>query len=200
MAVIAAIGLALALVVQTWIVQPFSIPSGSMENTLLIGDRVFVDKLFYRANGVQRGDVIVFSGDESWDKPPGPDPWEPADLVPSGGILGFFSGTDYTKRVIGMPGDTVECCDSERRLLVNGEPLDEPYLFPDSLSTHQEFGPVTVGEGRLWVMGDHRGASHDSRGHSTDPGSDGTIPESSVIGKAFMIHWPFDRFGRLPDS
>ncbi|AAZ54705.1 signal peptidase I [Thermobifida fusca] len=201
------IALVLAFVIQRWVVQPFHIPSRSMEETLMVGDRVLVNKLVYQFRDIERGDVIVFNGGGSWD--------EGSDVVvPSGGnpISRFFTwvgqqmgaaptGKDYIKRVIGLPGDTVECCDEQNRLMVNGVPLDEDYLYPDSLATHQEFGPVTVPEGHLWVMGDHRAISYDSRMHQSDNGG-GSIPEESVVGHAFVIVWPPENIGLLssPDT
>ncbi|MBB6170536.1 signal peptidase I [Nocardiopsis mwathae] len=194
--VLLVIGLLLAFGIKTWVVEPYYVPSGSMENTLLIGDRVFVNKLAYLTRDIERGEVIVFDGRESWDAAEGAES--------SSGFLtaiADFAGMspdrkDYTKRVIGLPGDTVECCDDQGRIMVNGEPVDEPYLFPGSLQSHEEFGPVKVGEGRLWVMGDHRAISLDSRGHE-DFSGDGTIPIGSVAGPAFLIHWPLDRISTL---
>ncbi|WP_232524288.1 signal peptidase I [Nocardiopsis gilva] len=194
--VLLVIGLLLAFVIKTWVVEPYYVPSGSMENTLLIGDRVFVNKLAYATRDIERGEVIVFDGRESWDAVEGAET--------SSGFLtsvADFAGMspnrkDYTKRVIGLPGDTVECCDEKGRISINGEPIDEPYLFPESRESHEKFGPVTVGKGRLWVMGDHRAISLDSRGHA-EPGEDGTIPISSVAGPAFLIHWPLDRISTL---
>lgn len=197
------IALVLAFIIKTWVVQAFYIPSKSMEDTLLIGDRVLVNKLVYEFRDIRRGDVIVFNGGDSWD--------EEGTVVlqePTNPVSRFFTwvgqqfgvaptGKDYIKRVVGLPGDTVECCDAQNRLLVNGEPLDEDYLYPGSLEAHQEFGPVTVPEGRLWVMGDHRAVSYDSRMHQSDNGG-GSVSEESVVGRAFVIVWPLDRFTTLP--
>ncbi|CAM4052869.1 hypothetical protein GCM10009799_30110 [Nocardiopsis rhodophaea] len=190
------IGLLLAFAIKTWLVEPYYVPSGSMENTLLIGDRVFVNKLANSTRDIERGDVIVFDGRDSWDAVEGA-PASSGFLTSVADFAGMSPDRkDYTKRVIGLPGDTVECCDEKRRIIINGQPIDEPYLFPGSLESHEEFGPVTVGKGRLWVMGDHRAISLDSRGHMEFEG-DGTIPISSVAGPAFLIHWPLDRISTL---
>lgn len=202
--VLIVIALVLAFIIKTWVVQPFYIPSKSMEDTLLVGDRVLVNKLVYQVRDIERGDIIVFNGSDSWDEGTDIVEEEPANPVSGalqwvGQTLGVApSGKDYIKRVIGLPGDTVECCDEENRILVNGEPVDEPYLYPDSIATHQEFGPVTVEEGWLWVMGDHRVISYDSRTHQGDPGN-GSISEESVVGRAFVTIWPLNRIGTLSD-
>ncbi|MUL42172.1 signal peptidase I [Streptomonospora sp. PA3] len=196
------IALVLAFVIRTWIAQPFYIPSGSMENTLLVGDRVLVNKLVYQVREIERGDVVVFNGGGSWDEPGTVAVDESANPVSRaftwvGQQFGLApTGRDYIKRVIGVPGDTVQCCDAQNRVTVNGVPLDEPYLFPGSLATPREFGPVTVPEGRLWVMGDHRVASNDSRTHQKEPGG-GSVPIDHVVGRAFVIIWPVDRWATL---
>ncbi|TDQ53692.1 signal peptidase I [Actinorugispora endophytica] len=198
------IALVLAFIIKTWVVQAFYIPSKSMEDTLLIGDRVLVNKMVYEFRDVERGDVIVFNGGDSWDEETTVVVQEPTNPVSRlftwvGQQFGVApTGKDYIKRVIGLPGDTVECCDEQNRVLVNGVPLEEEgYLYPGSVETHQEFGPVTVPEGRLWVMGDHRAVSYDSRMHQADTGG-GSVSEESVVGRAFVIVWPLDRFTTLP--
>ncbi|MEV8632812.1 signal peptidase I [Streptosporangium sp. NPDC051023] len=156
------VGVAVALLLNLFVFGSFSIPSESMENTLLVGDRVFVNKLH---GGTERGDVVVFKG------------WQ---------------GDDTIKRVIAVGGDTVKCCDAKGRITVNGVPLEEKdYLYPDDFPSGDKFEKV-VPKGRLWVMGDHRSASADSRTHEEQAG-EGTISEKAVIGRAFAIYWPFSR-------
>jgi signal peptidase I len=197
------IALVLALLIKTFLVQAFYIPSGSMEETLKVGDRVLVNKLIYRIRDVHRGEVVVFRGPESWQDTP-----EFQANPPSNPIAKFFhdigsalgvaapSDKDFIKRVIGVGGDHVVCCDVDGRITVNGHPLTEnSYLFPGNKPSETSFD-VTVPDGRLWVMGDHRGASADSRQHLSD-GQSGTIPTGNVIGRAFVKVWPPGDWGTL---
>jgi len=203
------IALAIALLIKTFVVQPFFIPSSSMENTLDIGDKVLVNKLVYHFRSIEPGDVVVFNGVGSWDAAPTPGPgssdplarlWDATVVRFYHSVLGLFgsaSGTDYIKRVIGVPGDHVACCTASGDVTVNGVALHErSYLYPDNAPSAQRFS-ITVPPGRLWVMGDHRAVSYDSRGHMLDPGG-GTIPENMVVGRAFMIIWPASRWRILP--
>ncbi len=195
-----ALALFIMLVIKTYIVQAFFIPSSSMENTLDIGDKVLVNKFIYHIRPIERGDVVVFNGEGSWDPPGPPGSSDPVVRVANQfghavvGLFGISPGVhDYIKRVIGLPGDHVACCDAQGRVTVNGVPLNEKsYLYPDNIPSVTRFN-VTVPPGRLWVMGDHRNVSYDSRGHIGDPGG-GTIPESQVVGRAFLILWPLSRF------
>jgi signal peptidase I len=199
--ILVAVALLLAVVIKTYAIQAFYIPSGSMENTLEINDRVLVNKIVYHLRDIHRGDIVVFNGDGSWD---------PGLPVPVNGNVfqqfadGFSSmfgfghpGDILIKRVIGIPGDHVACCDAQGRVTVNGVPLNEQsYLYPGSRPSVSPFN-IVVPPGRLWVMGDNRFFSDDSRDHQGDPGG-GTVPESAVIGRAFIIIWPPSRWRILP--
>jgi signal peptidase I len=196
--ILLAFALVLALLIKTFVVQAFFIPSSSMENTLEIGDKVLVNKLVYDFRPIHRGDIVVFNGDGSWYPAPAQSPplltrlWDSVT-----GLFGTAPGVhDLIKRVIGIPGDHVACCDSRGRVTVNGVPLNEKsYLYPGNAPSNVRFS-VTVPPGRLWVMGDHRAVSWDSRGHQQDPGN-GTIPEDKVVGRAFLIVAPIRRWGVL---
>jgi signal peptidase I len=204
------VALAIALVIKTFVVQPFFIPSSSMEDTLLIGDKVLVNKLVYHFRSIERGDVIVFSGTGSWNPPAPvvPSASNPAVRAYDATVRPLFHSiselfgtpigqTDYVKRVIGVPGDHVACCSAQGLVTVNGVPLRESsYLYPGAEPSEMHFS-VVVPSGRLWVMGDNRLVSDDSRLRQGDPGQ-GTIPENMVIGRAFMIVWPPSRWRILP--
>ncbi|RKS10687.1 signal peptidase I [Nocardiopsis sp. Huas11] len=202
------IALVLAFVIRTWVMQAFYIPSSSMENTLLIGDRVLVNKLVYEVRDLERGEVVVFDGDGSWDDPNTVVVPESSNPVARGFTwvqqqLGAApTGKEYIKRVIGLPGDVVECCDEQNRVLVNGVPLEEDeYLYPGSVASHTEFGPIEVPEDHVWLMGDHRAISYDSRLNQNNPGG-GAVPIDHVVGRAFVIIWPIGQAGGLgvPDT
>jgi signal peptidase I len=197
--ILLAFALVLALLIKTFVVQAFFIPSSSMENTLQIGDKVLVNKMIYDFRSIHRGDIVVFNGEGSWDPvtsqatPPLERLWNAIS-----GLFGTAPGVhDYIKRVIGIPGDHVACCDTRHRITVNGVPLNEKsYLFPGDAPSMTRFS-ITVPPGRLWVMGDHRSVSFDSRGHQQDPGN-GTVPEDRVVGRAFVIVAPINRWRVLP--
>ena len=171
------VALVIAVLIKTFAVQAFWIPSGSMQETLDIEDRVLVSKLSYRLGDIERGDVVVF------DDPRGSQERESVlesigrNLAESVGLS--TPKSEFIKRVIGMPGDIVEISGGD--LLINGEPLNEPYLHPDT--NMFDFGPEVVPQGHFFVMGDNRNRSQDSR-------SFGPISEESIVGKAFVVLWP----------
>jgi signal peptidase I len=186
-----ATALLLAILIKSFLVQAFFIPSVSMEPTLEPGDRILVCRICTTVSGVSPGDVVVFSD-------PHPDPHQDRGIV--GGLVHWLGegigvarpqDDDFIKRVIAMSGDTWEIRDG--RLFVNGERVREPYLSPE-LDT-RSFGPMTVPDGMLFVLGDNRLHSGDSR--FPPPGGLGYVPEDKVIGKALVIAWPIDRIGGI---
>jgi signal peptidase I len=199
------VALALALLIKTFLVQAFFIPSDSMENTLLQGDRVLVNKFASHFGDVKRGEVVVFRDPGGWlpagvdDGGGNPISKGIKDVFVFVGLLPSDSEKDLIKRVIGVPGDKVACC-TEGKVTVNGIPLDEPYIYPGDKPSDRQFS-VTVPPNRLWVMGDHRSLSADSRVHMSDPGN-GTIPADNVVGRAFVLVWPLGRWSTLgvPDT
>jgi signal peptidase I len=199
LAVIVVAALALTILLKAFVVQVFSIPSGSMENTLLPGDRILVSKIVYNFRPIARGDIVVFGGAGSWDPPAQPPSnWFAGILGDATNLVGIAGpDTDYIKRVVGVPGDHVACCNAQGQVTVNGVPLSEKsYVYPGDAPSQVRFD-ITVPAGRLWVMGDNRGDSDDSRFRTNDPGG-GTIPESAVVGRAFLIIWPLSRVSDLP--
>ncbi|MFE2375205.1 signal peptidase I [Streptomyces sp. NPDC059398] len=198
---LALVCVAFLLLLSTYVMQPFLIPSGSMEPTLQVGDRVLVDKLAYRFGGEpRRGDVVVFDGTGSFVREAPAQ--NPVTRVARGAAsaLGFAApaGTDYVKRVVGVGGDHVVCCDKRGRIEVNGRPVDETYVYPGNPPSQVPFD-IVVPAGTLWVMGDHRSRSSDSRDHLGDPGG-GMVPVEQVIGRARWIGWPFSRWTALERS
>ncbi|GAA2440991.1 signal peptidase I [Streptomyces glaucus] len=193
----------IALVLKTFLLQAFVIPSGSMEQTIRIGDRVLVDKLtpWFGARP-QRGDVVVFRDPGGWlqdEQPAGKDDpvvvRQAKEALTFIGLLPSEDEQDLIKRVVGVGGDRVMCCDAQGRVTVNGVPLNEDYLYPGNAPSATRFD-VTVPEGRLWVMGDHRSNSADSRSHQ-DTGHGGTVSEDGVVGRAMVIAWPMDHWSTL---
>jgi signal peptidase I len=181
------VALLVAILVRTFVLQTFYIPSPSMEHTLNIYDRVLVNKLVYNFRDPQRGEIIVFEAPVDWRSTP--------------------EGEDFIKRIIGIGGDHIICCDAQGRIQVNGASLDEPYIYTENgvqdppASTDFD---IVVPADRLWVMGDHRSQSGDSLEHWTTSGEieKSTISEDAVVGRAFVLFWPFGRADWLsaPDT
>jgi len=190
-----------SLVVKTLLVQAFFIPSGSMEPTLhgcngCLGDRVLVNKLTDHMGGIRRGDVVVFHDPDGWltQTPSTPGlQGRMQDALATIGLAPTTTEDDLIKRVMGIGGDTVEARGG--KVYVNGTQLNEPYVFPGNRPSNVNFR-VTVPVGKLWVMGDHRSESADSRFHIHDPGK-GFVPMTDVVGRAFVVVWPLDRVGSL---
>jgi signal peptidase I len=200
------VALLIALVLKTFLLQAFVIPSGSMEQTIKIGDRVLVDKLTpWFGSKPQRGDVVVFKDPGDWLD--GEETSTKSDPVVIKQVKEFFvfigllpssNEQDLIKRVVAVGGDTVKCCDAQGRVTVNGTPLTETaYLHPGNPPSQIKF-TVKVPAGRLWVMGDHRSNSADSRFHMDEDGN-GTVPESLVVGRAFVIAWPMGHMTSLKE-
>jgi signal peptidase I len=197
------VALVLSLLIKTFLVQAFFIPSESMERTLhgcagCTGDRILVEKVGYHLHDPRPGDIVVFRAPPSWE----PETQVPETRNPIRKAVNWVGAAfgvpqpnerDLVKRVIAVGGQTVRCCDKQGRVVVDGHPLNEPYIYQDD---HRPFGPITVPQGHLWVMGDHRADSADSRFH-LDDGSHGTVPVNDVIGRAFVIIWPPSRWNTL---
>ncbi|MBE3073807.1 MAG: signal peptidase I [Actinobacteria bacterium] len=200
--IVVGLALLLSLIVKTWLMQAFYIPSESMENTLLTGDRVVVNKLVPSPIGLKRGDVIVFEDPDHWLPDPVPIRRSPlAGALNSTftfvGLLPNDAGNHLIKRVIGLPGDRVACCDDSKKVTVNGVPLTEPYIFPGDAPSLAPFD-ITVPARRVWVMGDHRSDSADSRPHDQNSGgAKGSVPESLIVGRAITVVWPIQHWAWL---
>ena len=173
------VAILVAVLVRAFVLQTFYIPSPSMEHTLNVLDRVLVNKLVYDFRDPHRGEIIVFKAPTEWQ---------------SGA-----EGEDFIKRIIGVPGDHVVCCDAQHRLMINGHSIDEPYIYHDADGTQDAAADkdfdITVPQDRLWVMGDHRSASGDSLEHWEETGdiTKSTITEDSIVGRAFTVFWPVGR-------
>ncbi len=194
--IVVAAALVLSLLIKTFLVQAFYIPSESMEDTLAVGDRVLVSQLTPGPFDLQRGDVVVFEDPGGWLDPVpevsrGPVGDAVVDVLTFVGVLPQNSGQHLIKRVIGLPGDHVACCDAQGRTTVNGVALDETFLKPGSVPSELDFD-VTVPSGSIWVEGDNRQHSGDSRYHQGLAGG-GAVPLDDVVGRAVVTVWPLDR-------
>ncbi len=195
------VALAVSLVIKTFLVQFFYIPSGSMENTLQINDRVAVNKLPFISKNIDRGDVVVFGDPSNWL----PEPYantqnQIIEKIKEGlvlvGVLPNPAKQYLVKRVIGVAGDTVVAKDGV--VTINGKKAEEPYIFAGNKPSEVDFN-ITVPAGKIWVMGDHRGASADSRYHQDDV-NNGFVPVSRVTGRVVAIIWPFKNAGTVPSQ
>lgn len=200
--VLVVVALVVSLFIKTFLVQFFFIPSGSMENTLQIDDRVAVNRLPFISNNIKRGDVVVFRD---------PDNWLPAADVETApfviakakaalvavGVLPNPAKQYLVKRVVGVAGDHVVCCTNTGKITVNGEVMNEPYIYAGNVPSDMNFD-VTVPKGKLWVMGDHRGASADSRYHQEDINK-GFVPLNRVTGRVLAVIWPIKNISLVPN-
>ena len=201
--IIVLVAILVSFLVKTFLVRSFYIPSGSMESTLLINDRILVDEITPRFGGYQRGDIVVFRDPGGWlpvtEEPDRSFLVEGVDWALSRvGLSAPDSDDHLVKRVIGVGGDHVVCCNDIGQITINGAAIDETeYLqLPDDASASKDAFDVVVPEGKLWVLGDNRYSSKDSRYNTEQPGK-GFVPVENVVGRAFLTTWPFDRFGLL---
>ncbi len=188
--------LVLSILVRTFLIQAFYVPSASMENTLQRNDRIVVSKISTELSGINRTDVVVFHDPGNWLGENFPNPYDNpiGRALQFVGILPANSGNDLVKRVVGVAGDQIECCDANGALLLNGKPLSEPYLVEGTMSNQITF-KVLVPENHIFVMGDNRSNSEDSRYH-LDLNS-GMVPLEEVIGRVVVRIWPIDRIGGI---
>ena len=195
------VALVASLFIKSFLVQFFFIPSGSMENTLQVGDRVAVNKIPFISKSIDRGDVVVFRDPDNWlPEIVDYDTNKYLSIVKSAlvavGVLPNPAKQYLVKRVIGVAGDRIVCCTKDDKITINGVEVDEPYIFAGNKPSEMTFD-VTVPEGKIWVMGDHRGASADSRYHQEDINK-GFIPISKVSGRVVAVIWPFKNISYVP--
>jgi len=195
------VALVVSLFIKSFLVQFFYIPSGSMENTLQIKDRVAVNKVPFISNNIKRGDVVVFRDPDNWlpeivDYSTNQYISKAKSALVAVGVLPNPAKQYLVKRVVGVSGDRVVCCTKEGNLTINGIEVTEPYIFAGNKPSEMNFD-VTVPKGKLWVMGDHRGASADSRYHQDDI-NNGFVPLSKVTGRVVGVIWPFKNITYIP--
>ena len=196
--IIAVMALVLSFIVKTWLIQAFYIPSGSMENTLVRDDRVIVSKLTPGPFDLSRGDIVVFRDPGNWlgtvpETSEGGTRESVRRVLQFVGLVPDDSDDHLIKRVIGLPGDHVVCCDKNGQLTINGVSITEPYIKPgDTPGGGKASFDITVPPGKVWVMGDHRSDSSDSRFHDDGTGATGSVPIEDITGRSVMIVWPID--------
>lgn len=206
--IILVVAFLISFLLKTFLIRSFYIPSGSMEQTLQINDRIMVNQLVPDLVAVERGDVVVFQDPGGWLQLPqsanaaNPTPVE--SLLQTVGLAADTSSDYVVKRVIGVGGDRVACCDAAGRVTVNGVPLDEPYIvIPDGQTRASAIDfDVTVPQGSVWVMGDNRYNSRDSRYNQDQPGK-GFVANEEIVGRAFVLNWPLNHFswlGNYPET
>ena len=193
--------LVVAVIIKTFFIHFFFVPSGSMQNTLGVGDRIAVNKFSAMFSDIRRGEVVVFKDPANWLGPPQPPTGSAItrdlkQVLVDVGVLPDPATQYLVKRTLGVGGDRIVCCDAKGRLQVNGTSVNENYLFPGNSPSDIKFD-VTVPKGFIWVMGDHRGASADSRLH-TDDVHKGFVPLHDVVGRAEFVVWPVNHFRFLP--
>lgn len=197
--VVVVVALALSALIRAFLLQAFYVPSASMDQTLRPGDRIIASKVTTNVSGVKRGEIVVFKDPGDWlpAQLPPPDDWRTSvrRALTFIGVLPSDSGDDLVKRVIGVGGDRVACCDADGRIVVNGVPLNEDYIIGP---TDQVRFDVSVPEGGMFVMGDNRGDSRDSRYHLDM--NNGAVPVGNTVGRVVLVLWPFDRLAieRIP--
>ena len=199
--ILVVVALIVSLLIKTFLVQFFYIPSGSMENTLQIKDRVAVNKVPFISKSITRGDVVVFRDPNNWlpeivDYSTNEYVAKVKSLLVTVGVLPNPAKQYLVKRVIGVAGDHIVCCTKDGNLTVNGVEVTEPYIYAGNKPSELNFD-VTVPAGKLWVMGDHRGASADSRYHQDDI-NNGFVPLSRVSGRVVAVIWPFKHITLIP--
>ena len=199
--ILIAVALVVSLFIKSFLVKFFYIPSGSMENTLQVQDRVAVNKVPFISDNIKRGDIVVFRDPNNWlpenvENSSNSLAAKAKNLLVTVGVLPNPAKQYLVKRVVGVAGDRVVCCTEGKKLSINGVEVTEPYIYGGDAPSEMKFD-VTVPEGKLWVLGDHRGASADSRYHQEDI-NNGFVPLESVSGRVVAVIWPFKNLTYVP--